>query len=139
MAAGEIRTCKTHSIGAYIRRIGIDHNSATKISTAQIRSREIRVTELRSLQISAIETGTTEIGPLKIDFTQIGVSEVGITKVSADQMGTLQPSRAQITAETGTAAEQSLCGRAKRLNEQRLNLFSLRGDGGQCADQKDSS
>jgi hypothetical protein len=117
MASGEIRTSKAHAIGAHIRRIGIDHHSAAEISTTQITSRKISIAELRALQISTIKTGATEISPLQVGFTQIGIAEIGIAKVSTDQVGTLQTRRAQITAGTGTAVEQSLPGSAMRLHD----------------------
>ena len=139
MAAGEICTCKPHPIRAHPWCIGIDDHSATKVGTAQIGSRQIAVAELGSLQISAIETGTGQIRSFQVGFTQVCASKVGLTKIRPDQMGTLQTSRSQITTGTGTAAEQSLCGRAKRLNEQWLNRLSLSSGRDQCTHQEGSS
>ena len=139
MAAGEICTSKSHPIRAYIWCISIDDDSTTKIGAAQISSREVAIAELRSLQIRTIETCTAEIRTFQVGFTKVCASKIRITKISPDQMGTLQTSRSQITTGTGTAAEQSLCGRAKRLNEQRLNKLSLGSGRDQCTHQESSS
>tara|TARA_B100000212_G_scaffold340246_2_gene320414 strand:- start:39 stop:692 length:654 start_codon:yes stop_codon:yes gene_type:complete len=139
MAAGEIRTCVSHSCSTHVRRIGIDHHGSAEISTTQIGRGEVGIAELHIPQISAVKTCTAQIGSFEIGGTQIGISEIGIAKVSTDQMGTLKMGRSKITTCAGTTAEQSLPGGAMRLNNQWFNTLSAHCDRYQSSDQESSN